>query len=80
MDLIGHKYESFVQKEIQKRAAAARKEVGVEQSRNSGSMGVLLCVGSGNLQRGSTVRRRPPDIACKHCLPSKALVSGLGLV
>jgi hypothetical protein len=42
MDLIGHKYDSFVQKEIQKRAAAARKEVGVD-SRNSSSMGVLLC-------------------------------------
>lgn len=26
MDVVGHKYESFVQQELQKRAAAARKE------------------------------------------------------
>jgi gas vesicle GvpC-like protein len=27
MDVVGHKYESFVQREMQKRAAAMRKEV-----------------------------------------------------
>jgi len=26
MDVIGHKYDSFVQRELQKRAAASRKE------------------------------------------------------
>jgi hypothetical protein len=26
MDVVGHKYETFVQQELQKRAAASRKE------------------------------------------------------
>lgn len=30
MDLMGDRYEIFVQKELQKRAAAARKEVGMQ--------------------------------------------------
>jgi hypothetical protein len=48
MDVVGHKYESFVQREMQKRAAAMRKEVreGVWHTAaaqvQQGAVGVLL--------------------------------------
>lgn len=50
MDVVGHKYESFVQREMQKRAAALRKEVrgGVWHTAaaqvQQGAVGVLLRV------------------------------------
>jgi hypothetical protein len=44
MDLIAHKYESFVQKELQKRAASARKEVGICRESSSTPVRDCCCI------------------------------------
>lgn len=44
MDIIGHKYERFVQQQLQRRAASARKEVGGEEKLRSCSSMQLPCL------------------------------------
>jgi hypothetical protein len=46
MDVVGHKYESFVQREMQKRAAAMRKEVREGLSHTAAARMQQCCCGA----------------------------------